>query len=76
MRPFFLQSAAVRKRLQTVLRTVFGLRRLRPGQRRAVRALLAGRDVVCVMPTGAGKSLCYQLPALLLEGWSYRRSSR
>ena len=68
MFPSIFQKAAVRKRLQTVLRTVFGLRQLRPGQQKAVRALLSGRDVVCVMPTGAGKSLCYQLPALLLEG--------
>ena len=40
----------------------------RPGQLDAVRAVLDGRDLVAVMPTGAGKSLCFQLPALLLEG--------
>lgn len=46
----------------------FGVRRFRPGQREVIEAVLAGRDVVGIMPTGAGKSLCYQLPALLLDG--------
>jgi len=46
----------------------FGFSRFRPGQREVVDAILDGRAVVGVMPTGAGKSLCYQLPALLLDG--------
>jgi ATP-dependent DNA helicase RecQ len=46
----------------------FGLERFRPGQREAVAAALAGRDSLVVMPTGGGKSLCYQLPALAGEG--------
>ena len=46
------------------LRRHFGFPGFRPGQREAVEAALGGRDVLLVMPTGAGKSLCYQLPAL------------
>ncbi len=47
------------------LHEVFGFARFRPGQHEAVEAALAGRDVLVVMPTGSGKSLCYQLPALM-----------
>src|SRR5215210_6584346 len=47
------------------LREVFGFPGFRPGQRDAVDAAIAGRDVLVVMPTGSGKSLCYQLPALM-----------
>jgi ATP-dependent DNA helicase RecQ len=50
------------------LRRLFGHPEFRPGQRQAVEAFLAGRDVLAVMPTGSGKSLCYQLPALVSPG--------
>jgi ATP-dependent DNA helicase RecQ len=53
--------------LAAALHTLFGFPDFRPGQREACEAALAGRDVLVVMPTGSGKSLCYQLPALLRE---------
>lgn len=46
----------------------FRLSSFRPGQREVIAAVLAGHDCLCVMPTGGGKSLCYQLPALVLDG--------
>jgi ATP-dependent DNA helicase RecQ len=51
-----------------VLKQVFGFDDFRPGQAQAISALMAGRSMLAVMPTGAGKSLCYQVPALVLGG--------
>src|SRR3954470_4525837 len=51
-----------------VLSAQFGFDSFRPGQERVVETLLAGRSALAVFPTGGGKSLCYQLPALLLDG--------
>lgn len=52
----------------SVLKQYFGHGAFRPGQEQLVDGVLAGRDVLGVMPTGGGKSLCYQVPALLLPG--------
>ncbi|MET0404171.1 MAG: ATP-dependent DNA helicase RecQ [Cystobacter sp.] len=54
------------KRLEAEARKRFGIEQFRPGQREILSALLEGRDVLGIMPTGAGKSLCFQLPALFL----------
>ncbi|MEO6436506.1 MAG: ATP-dependent DNA helicase RecQ, partial [Tepidisphaeraceae bacterium] len=54
--------------LREQLQNLFGLDDFRPSQREVIEDVLAGRDVLCVMPTGAGKSLCYQLPASVLGG--------
>lgn len=69
-----LTSPATRTRsneasdLLPVLRQRFGLDEFRPGQEELIRAILAGRDALAIMPTGSGKSLVFQLPALLLDG--------
>src|SRR5918998_4667076 len=64
------KSRSIRKipELQRSLRTTFGLEQLRPGQAEVIRGVLQGQDTLAVMLSGAGKSLCYQLPALHLEG--------
>ena len=53
---------------QSLLASVFGFSDFRPGQEEVVRAVLAGRNTLAIMPTGGGKSLCFQLPALCREG--------
>src|ERR1041384_3526725 len=51
-----------------LLHSVFGFTAFRPGQADIIGTILSGRDVLAVMPTGSGKSLCYQLPALMRPG--------
>ena len=51
-----------------ILERYFGFRTFRRGQEDIVDSLLSGRDALAIMPTGAGKSLCYQVPALMMDG--------
>src|SRR5213075_292857 len=50
------------------MRKVFGIEKLRPGQEEVIQSVLAGDNTLAIMPTGGGKSLCYQIPALELPG--------
>lgn len=61
-------SLALQENLDEQLQEVFGIAELRPGQREVIDSVMQGRDTLAVMPTGSGKSLCYQLPALNLPG--------
>lgn len=64
-----VKAAAARTRLiGGLLRRVFGVQQLRPGQRQVIDSVLEGRNTLAIMPTGSGKSLCYQIPASLLPG--------
>ena len=68
---YFMQNPAVTLSgdpKRRVLKDIFGFDDFRPGQTAAIEAVLAGRHVLSVMPTGAGKSLCYQIPALVMGG--------
>jgi len=58
-------SRVMIEQAEHILRDVFGFSTFRPGQRDIVTAILSGRDILGVMPTGGGKSLCYQVPALV-----------
>ena len=53
---------------EEALKTYFGYDAFRGGQETVIDALLRGQDALAIMPTGAGKSVCYQIPALLLPG--------
>lgn len=56
------------RKAQRILNEQFGFTDLRPGQKEVIDHILAGHDTLAVMPTGSGKSLCYQLPALCESG--------
>ena len=69
--PKLLHKGALAVRRNTIRRlltNVFGIERLRDGQQRVIDSVLDGKDTLAIMPTGSGKSLCYQIPARILEG--------
>ena len=60
--------AVRRNTIRRLLRSTFGIEQLRDGQQRIIDSVLDGKDTLAIMPTGGGKSLCYQIPAKMLEG--------
>ena len=56
------------ERAQEILKQYFGYEQFREGQQELIQAVESGRDVLGIMPTGAGKSMCFQIPALMMEG--------
>lgn len=63
-----ISDSGIYKTPKEALKAVFGYDSFRLGQEAVINAILEGRDILAVMPTGAGKSLCYQVPAMLLSG--------
>jgi len=63
-----ISDSGIYKNPKEALKAVFGYDSFRQGQEAVINAILEGRDILAVMPTGAGKSLCYQVPAMLLSG--------
>ena len=59
-----------KKTAEKLLKQYFGYDGFREGQEQLIEAVLSGRDVLGIMPTGAGKSMCFQIPALMMEGLS------
>jgi len=60
--------AVRRNTIRRLLRSVFGIEQLREGQQSVIDSVLDGKNTLAIMPTGGGKSLCYQIPAKMLEG--------
>jgi ATP-dependent DNA helicase RecQ len=67
-RPTQRKPPSTNDRIRRTLRQTFGIEHLRDGQEAVIKRVLAGEPTIAIMPTGAGKSLCYQLPATLLPG--------
>lgn len=63
-----METSSLRSRAQSLLKKFYGYDTFRPGQLEIIEAVATGRDAMVLMPTGGGKSLCYQLPALLSDG--------
>ena len=65
---FFIDGLIILMELESLLKQYFGYTSFRPGQHEVIQTLLDGRDCLAIMPTGAGKSICFQLPALMMPG--------